>query len=225
MSSAWDIQEDGSLHAFNVEDANRYGVEAAVLLRNIKFWTAYNFANGRNIHEDRPWTYNTQESYAKLFPYWNKEKVRRLLEKLVAQGALIKGNFNKSSMDRTCWYSPADYEMAISTFRLGKSDAAIPVSKPDHVMGEFKKHTKKENQPFQQFWDSYGKKTDRWKCESKWTRLSNEEQLAILEHVPRYVKSTPDPKYRKNPLTYLNGKCWQDEVLVADEEDFYDPTM
>lgn len=29
--------------------------------------------------------------------------------------------------------------------------------------------------------------------------------------MPRYVAATPERRYRKNPLTYLNGKCWQDE--------------
>ena len=32
----------------------------------------------------------------------------------------------------------------------------------------------------------------------------------ILEVVSEYVNLTPDVKYRKNPLSWLNGKCWND---------------
>jgi hypothetical protein len=35
--------------------------------------------------------------------------------------------------------------------------------------------------------------------------------------VPAYVASKPDRQYRKNPLTWLNGKCWQDEVQAAQQ--------
>jgi hypothetical protein len=31
-------------------------------------------------------------------------------------------------------------------------------------------------------------------------------------HVPKYVKDTPDIKFRKNPSTYLNQKTWLDEI-------------
>jgi len=34
-----------------------------------------------------------------------------------------------------------------------------------------------------------------------------------MEHVPKYVESTPDKNYRKNALTYINGKHWQDEII------------
>ncbi|MCK8493144.1 hypothetical protein M0L20_14840 [Spirosoma sp. RP8] len=68
---------------------------------------------------------------------------------------------------------------------------------------------------FEQFYDLYGKKFDRKKAAAKFNRLSRADQLAILEHVPLYVKSTPNPEYRKNPLTYLNGECWKDPIDLS----------
>jgi hypothetical protein len=41
----------------------------------------------------------------------------------------------------------------------------------------------------------------------------------INESVLDYVNSTPDVKFRKNPLTYLNGKNWNDEIKVKHEQD------
>lgn len=67
--------------------------------------------------------------------------------------------------------------------------------------------------PFEKFWDSYAKKEDRAKCEKKWGSLSVNTKALIMEHVPRYVGATPEVKYRKNPMTYLNSKTWLDESL------------
>lgn len=65
---------------------------------------------------------------------------------------------------------------------------------------------------FEWFWDVYDKKVDRSKCERKFKNLSKAEREQLHLHVPEYVASTPDAQYRKNPLTYLNGKCWNDEI-------------
>ena len=69
--------------------------------------------------------------------------------------------------------------------------------------------------PFDGFWDLYGKKVDRKKCESKWARLTEEQRRLAMNHVPRYIASSSgrELKYRKNPLTYLNGECWNDDII------------
>ena len=68
------------------------------------------------------------------------------------------------------------------------------------------------NIPFETFWNLYGKKEDRIKCEGKWKRLTDGDRKACIEAVPTYVKSTPDTQYRKNPATYLNNKSWENEI-------------
>jgi hypothetical protein len=71
----------------------------------------------------------------------------------------------------------------------------------------------KYSNEWSEFWDTYGKKVDTKKCKEKFQRLKPDEVSAILAHVPKYVKATPDVKYRKNPLTYLNGRGWEDEIV------------
>lgn len=68
---------------------------------------------------------------------------------------------------------------------------------------------------FSDFWQAYGKKVDKHKCEQRWRKLTPAERVAALAAVPAYVANTPDQKYRKNPLTWLNGCCWQDEPAAA----------
>jgi hypothetical protein len=61
------------------------------------------------------------------------------------------------------------------------------------------------------FWQAYGKKENKHKCQQRWQALTPADRLAALAHVPAYVAATPEKRYRKNPLTYLNGRCWLDE--------------
>ena len=73
------------------------------------------------------------------------------------------------------------------------------------------------NAQFAEFWNLYDKKVDKRKSYQKFKRLTDSERKAVLDHVPKYVKATPDRQYRKNPVTYLNGRVWEDEELpVAD---------
>jgi hypothetical protein len=69
------------------------------------------------------------------------------------------------------------------------------------------------NERFAEFWDLYGKKTGSSKCKTKFGRLTKTEIDLLFEKLPAYIKSTPDKQYRKNPITWLNGKCWNDEII------------
>ena len=67
--------------------------------------------------------------------------------------------------------------------------------------------------PFEEWWNAYNKKRGRKKAEAKWKKLSLNDKVACMKATPLYVASTPDPVYRKDPLTYLNGECWNDEII------------
>ena len=73
--------------------------------------------------------------------------------------------------------------------------------------------------PFSAFWNAYGKKVERRKCMEKYARISEEERTAIREKLPGYVAATPDVQFRKNPQTWLNGRCWEDEL--PEEHEFH----
>ena len=86
---------------------------------------------------------------------------------------------------------------------------------------------------FLEFWDLYGKKEGKATAEKKWNALNEKDRVAILAHVPKYVKATPEIEYRKNPTTYLNQRTWLDEHLPTHNKtrnaqptpkiDLYDP--
>lgn len=73
----------------------------------------------------------------------------------------------------------------------------------------------KQNFEFEEFWNLYDKKTgDKQKLKKRWNALTDMEREVIMDHVPLYVKSTPDKKYRKHPETYFNKKAWLDEIII-----------
>ena len=70
------------------------------------------------------------------------------------------------------------------------------------------------NTRFAEFWDLYGKKVDRPKCENKFSKLTSTEIVLLFTNLPLYIKSKPEKQYRKDPIRWLNGKCWNDEVIL-----------
>lgn len=85
------------------------------------------------------------------------------------------------------------------------------------VQVEEKVKEKEQLRSFLGFWNVYNKKIDKKKVESKWAKLKVSDKELILLKLPAYIKSTPDIKYRKNPLTYLNGESWNDEIAFKPE--------
>ena len=92
-------------HSFDVMLAQKYGVNAAVLLKHFEFWIAKNKANGKNYFDGKYWTYNSRKAFAELFPYMNARQIDYALKKLIDDGLIITGNYNKSTYDRTLWYA------------------------------------------------------------------------------------------------------------------------
>lgn len=78
--------------------------------------------------------------------------------------------------------------------------------------------------PFDVFWKTYAKSVAKDKCEAKWISLSNKVREDIMQHLPAYVASTPVKKFRKDPMTYLNGKGWLDDIIVDEPSVNQKPT-
>ena len=89
------------------------------------------------------------------------------------------------------------------------------------------KHTLKsecEKYPFESFWNMYDKKADRAKCEKVWGKITDTDRAEIFRVLPTYIDSTPNIRFRKNPLTWINGKCWRDEFHLSNNLKSYADT-
>ena len=87
---------------------------------------------------------------------------------------------------------------------------------------ETETYTEKEKEidGFDEFWTIFDKKVEKPQAEKSWKRIkpSIELQLTIYAAARKYVQSTPEKKYCKNPSTWLNNQCWNDEVVTETQQ-------
>lgn len=95
-------------HSYDVEIAKEYGINAAVMLEDIRRLVTDNEATGTNLHDGRYWTYSSVRAFAQLFPEMSSKAIRTALEKLESNGLIMTGNYNQSTNDRTKWYTLTD---------------------------------------------------------------------------------------------------------------------
>ena len=92
-------------HSFDIEIAKEYGVNCAIILKNIYFWVKKNEANERHFHDGRYWTYNSVKAFNELFSYLGESQIKTALKKLEDEGLIVVGNYNEDTRDRTKWYA------------------------------------------------------------------------------------------------------------------------
>ena len=81
--------------------------------------------------------------------------------------------------------------------------------KPKKTDEEIRKET-----GFDEFWDAYGKKTSTKKALTAWKNLTKRDRKAAMGAVAAYVAATPEIRFRKNPTTWINQRCWEDEMVA-----------
>jgi hypothetical protein len=82
------------------------------------------------------------------------------------------------------------------------------------------KDNNKKNILFNSWWDLYDKKTGKEACEKKFMKLDINICQKCVDVTPKHVASTQNSKYRRNPLTWLNQGCWDDEIKDSNQEGF-----
>lgn len=88
------------------------GVDVALFIHQLSQWTFLNLANKNHIYDGHAWSYNTLEAYEAIFPFWTKRQLERIINKAIADGLVLKENYNKNRYDRTCWYAMTGKAMA-----------------------------------------------------------------------------------------------------------------
>lgn len=109
------------------------------------------------------------------------------------------------------------YTNGIASVQIGNTPSPSPLPLPSPKDNTPKKKAFCAGDHFDDFWCLYDKKKDRKKCAAKFSKLKEKDITKIFETLPAYIRSTPDENYRKNPLTYLNGECWNDEIQKENE--------
>lgn len=145
----------------------------------------------------------------------SEQEIRTSISKLKSTNEITTSSTNKFSIvTLNRW---ADYQDRNPPKQPTKQPGTHQTSNQQSTTdkeGKEDKEVKNNNiAQFDEFWNLYDKNVGKKKCIIKWAKLSTSDIEQIFIHISAYVKSTPDSKFRKDALTFLNGECWNDEII------------
>lgn len=66
---------------------------------------------------------------------------------------------------------------------------------------------------FSEFWLDYDKQVAETQCEALWESISPSDREAIRAYISKYKQAQPNKRFRKNPVTFLRERAWEDEII------------
>lgn len=140
------------------------------------------------FYEGRYWTYNSLSALERLFPFWTRRQIERIIRDLKKAGVLLTGHYSKNSYDRTTFY-------AIDESRLPIHQTVKSISPNGEIIKE-QNNTQIEE-------------------ESNKTKISKAQQVvdrynAICTNLPRVVRLTDK---RRRAVRLIHDKGYTPEQL------------
>lgn len=99
------IEKDENVMVFQPKLAQLLGLNEAIIINQIHYW----LKKKKNIIDGRPWVYNTYENWQEQICFLSVSTIKKAIKKMESMGIVIAGNFNRSKIDKTKWYT-IDYE-------------------------------------------------------------------------------------------------------------------
>ena len=118
----------GISHGFDTGYAIAYGVDEAIMIKNLQFFIQSNANRGHNFHQGRFWTYDRLQDLPNHFPYWTIKQIRRILKSLIDQKVIMRDEFNKVWSERTSWYAFINQEKFVPNIKPPKVATPVPES-------------------------------------------------------------------------------------------------
>lgn len=90
------------------------------------------------------------------------------------------------------------------------------------VVADTPKKPKLDQAQFDQFWNVWPKRVGKEAAMKAWAKLKMNQALfdQIIAAVNAQKQNWTDPKYIKNPATWINGKHWKDETYIPNQPAF-----
>lgn len=214
-------------HIFDVDIAKQYGVNAAVLLENIGYWIKQNEANETNFYDGTYWTFNSRRAYRELFPYMSERQINTAFEKLIADGLIITGNYNKLAYDRTLWYALTKKGKCILHFDImdnvilsnGDMQNVTPI--PNINANKNTIENTDILAEFETLWQMYPRKIGKPKAlkayqKARKSGVTFEDVQKGIEAYKQQIKALKtETEYIKHGATWFNGECWKDDYTYT----------
>lgn len=230
-------------HKFLIEDAQEYGVDAAVILYNIRYWLTHEHDNlGKDNcknFDGYVWTFNSAKAFSKQFPYFSSNKIQKILKKLENDGVIICGNFNKKGYDRTKWYTMSEYKIDESIQPNKETHSAkliVPFSQTAEPIPDNKQQIINNNNivsietKFEDFWKEIRGLYRKYKFNtgSKQEALKAFKKQKLTEGWEEVISNTDKHLANKRTLLdlnnfvpnpknvsgWINNRCWEDDLEI-----------
>ena len=206
-------------HAFLVEDAEKYGLNAAAIMYHLRYLQDIKEAEGAIDEDGKCWVNSTYDAFSAKLPYLHVQAVRRALSKLVDAGAVEKKFNSKNRFDRELSWRVAcvetDTRESKPTDVQPSKPTDVHLSKsPDVIHTINTNNTNSVHQDlFDTFWSYYPAKKNKKKSRDKFLSLSEKKMRLAVDDVKR--RAGADEQWLRGfiplPTTYLNGERWEDE--------------
>lgn len=179
--------------------AEMYGVDGAVFISRLQFWIEKNAANDRHYHEGRYWTYNSLRAMEKLFPFWSRRQIERIVKNLKDKGVLLTANYARDTHDRTLFYALDESKLPISPFGGDLSPNGDKLSPNGEMINEQLKTQIREEED----------KANKPEISNKPQQLADRYN-AICTSLPKVVRLTDK---RRRAVRLIYGKGYTPEQL------------
>lgn len=109
-------------HLLNVEVAKKLGVNAALIIANLAYLQRNREAQGGEKYfiDGRWWVHHTYESLQKVHPYFSLDQLRRIMKKLLDEGAVFRNQPDNWNRDSYWSVAPEFMQSAESPDRRGE---------------------------------------------------------------------------------------------------------
>lgn len=229
------------VHVFNIDLAERLGIEKAIMIEQIYFWVHKNECDDieeMNI-DGRTWCRSSAKGFSKYIPYMTPKKIWRVLKELVeVDEILLSGNFNKKATNQTLWYAFSDKFIEVAEnygYHFPKMENAIskngkcnnslinnPIIEEEKIKEENKSLSNdkpKSGIPFTDFYDKYPLKKQKAIAEKRWYKLSAKDRKAAIDNLEDYINDCiENDRSYQYPSTYINKHTWEDFATEEKKE-------
>lgn len=191
---------------FLEQDAIDYGVESAIIINGIRYWVEKAKANNEEYHDGQHWIKMSRDGFTKYYPFFNAQKIKRIMAKLVTDGVVLQGFFSENPYDRTAYYSLPMVQNC--TLRLVESDQCTLVKNDQSIYNNNIESELRVNK-FITWWSAYPRKINKSLAEKAFNKAYKKhgEKVFNLDHPSLKAK---DSKFIPYPSTYLNQERYLD---------------
>ena len=191
------------IYHFDGDVAEKYGTDCAVFIAHMQYWIAKNAANERHFYEDRYWTYNSLSALERLFPFWSRRQIERIIRDLKKAGVLLVGHYSKNAYDRTTFYAIDESRLPIyQTVKSISPNGEMDLPDNGNDISPNGEIIKEQN-------------NTQIEEESNKTKISKAQEVvdrynAICTNLPRVVRLTDK---RRRAVRLIYGKGYTPEQL------------